>query len=78
VTAPSPVPAKPAAKIRPERPKYSIHCATCGIHAQVPFKPLEGRQVYCQPCYRARGNAGQPPAAAESIVVGDAETGIVE
>ena len=29
-------------------------CATCGAEAQVPFKPLEGRQVFCQACYRAR------------------------
>jgi CxxC-x17-CxxC domain-containing protein len=78
VAAPAPVAAKPTARTRPERPKYSIHCATCGIHAQVPFKPLEGRTVYCQPCYRARGNAGQPAVPPESIVVGDAETGIVE
>jgi CxxC-x17-CxxC domain-containing protein len=73
--------AKPA-RARPERPKYSIHCATCGVHAQVPFKPLEGRQVFCQPCYRARARPHSPddPAAAsaDGIEVGDTDSGIVE
>ncbi len=63
---------------RPERPKYGIHCATCGIHAQVPFKPLEGRLVYCQPCYRARPRVAPAVSPGESILVGDTETGIVE
>ena len=47
---------------RPEsqpRPKnhgamFDITCNTCGAQAQVPFKPIEGREVFCQPCYRAR------------------------
>jgi len=71
----APAPAA-AARARPERPKYSIHCATCGIHAEVPFKPIAGREVFCQPCYRAR--RGQPAAPPPSIDVGDAEAGIVE
>jgi hypothetical protein len=41
----------------------------------VPFKPLEGRQVFCQPCYRARKGA---PAAAEAPASSDVDTGIVE
>jgi CxxC-x17-CxxC domain-containing protein len=50
-------------KPRPERPKFDITCATCGVQAQVPFKPLEGREVFCQDCYRARrGSRGDAPA----------------
>jgi CxxC-x17-CxxC domain-containing protein len=68
-------PAEPKPKVRPERPKYDIECATCGARAQVPFKPLEGREVFCQPCYRARprpAHAGDGAAAASS----DREPGI--
>jgi CxxC-x17-CxxC domain-containing protein len=60
---------------RPERPRYDITCAECGTPAQVPFKPLEGRQVFCQPCYRARkGATGTPP---DSAAV-ETDNGIVE
>jgi CxxC-x17-CxxC domain-containing protein len=33
---------------------FSIHCNACGVEAQVPFKPAEGREVFCPTCYRAR------------------------
>jgi CxxC-x17-CxxC domain-containing protein len=41
-------------KAKPERPKFDVTCIECGTAAQVPFKPIEGRDVFCQPCYRAR------------------------
>jgi CxxC-x17-CxxC domain-containing protein len=77
---PAPAPVQAAPKERPEKPKFSIHCAACGIHAQVPFKPLEGREVFCQPCYRARPrrDPSPNPSPTESIDVGEAEAGIVE
>lgn len=36
------------------RPMFSITCKSCGVDGQVPFKPVEGRDVFCQACYRAR------------------------
>jgi len=27
-------------------------CADCGKECEVPFKPTEGRPVYCRDCYR--------------------------
>jgi CxxC-x17-CxxC domain-containing protein len=33
---------------------FSITCSSCGAGAEVPFKPSEGREVFCQACYRAR------------------------
>jgi CxxC-x17-CxxC domain-containing protein len=33
---------------------FSITCTTCGAQAEVPFKPAEGRDVFCPTCYRAR------------------------
>ncbi|WP_437689627.1 zinc-ribbon domain containing protein [Sorangium sp. So ce176] len=36
------------------RPTFSITCKSCGAEGEVPFKPVEGRDVFCQACYRAR------------------------
>jgi CxxC-x17-CxxC domain-containing protein len=69
--APVKVTPPPSAKAhsgpRPARPKFDITCGTCGTAAQVPFKPLEGREVFCQPCYRAR--RGLPPVDASGPMV---------
>ncbi|MDE1921626.1 MAG: hypothetical protein KGJ09_06725 [Candidatus Omnitrophica bacterium] len=37
---------------------YKITCADCGKEASLPFKPAEGRPVYCKECFalRKRGN----------------------
>jgi CxxC-x17-CxxC domain-containing protein len=64
--------AKAHAGPRPARPKFDITCGTCGTAAQVPFKPLEGREVFCQPCYRAR--RGLPPVEASGPTVGGVAT----
>jgi hypothetical protein len=42
----------------------------------VPFKPLEGRQVFCQPCYKARKGPTATPETADAK--DDSDTGIVE
>jgi len=34
------------------RKVYSIVCDECGKDAEVPFKPKDGRKVYCKNCYR--------------------------
>jgi CxxC-x17-CxxC domain-containing protein len=39
---------------RPQAEMFSITCDSCGAQAEVPFKPAEGREVFCQSCYRAR------------------------
>jgi CxxC-x17-CxxC domain-containing protein len=44
---------KPARR-RPAAEMFSITCDACGAQAEVPFKPAEGREVYCPTCYRAR------------------------
>jgi CxxC-x17-CxxC domain-containing protein len=43
-----------APRARPQAEMFSITCNACGIQAEVPFKPAEGRDVFCQACYRAR------------------------
>jgi CxxC-x17-CxxC domain-containing protein len=43
-----------APRNRPQAEMFSITCNSCGVAAEVPFKPAEGREVFCQACYRAR------------------------
>ncbi|MDO8642896.1 MAG: DNA-directed RNA polymerase, partial [Candidatus Woesearchaeota archaeon] len=33
------------------REMHTATCADCGKECQVPFKPQEGRPVYCRDCY---------------------------
>ena len=41
-----------------ERVMYEDTCAMCGKTAKVPFKPKEGRPVYCSDCF-AKMKAGE-------------------
>jgi CxxC-x17-CxxC domain-containing protein len=52
-----------------------VTCAECGTQAQVPFKPIEGRQVFCQPCYKARKGTATP---AEADANEQKDEGIIE
>ena len=61
---------------RLERQRFEITCSECGTTAQVPFRPLEGRQVYCQACYRVRKGAER--LVTDGLDVTDADLGIVE
>lgn len=36
---------------QPEREMTKIKCSECGKDAEVPFKPTEGRPVYCRECF---------------------------
>jgi CxxC-x17-CxxC domain-containing protein len=49
----APRPASPPREPR-VREMFSITCNACGAESQVPFRPDEGREVFCQACYRAR------------------------
>jgi CxxC-x17-CxxC domain-containing protein len=75
---PPPAAAKPAARERAAKPKFDITCAECGAPSQVPFKPLEGRQVYCQPCYRLRKIASPETVEPRDLDARGADHGIVE
>lgn len=39
---------------RPARESYDAVCAECGNATTVPFKPTQGRPVYCRDCFRSR------------------------
>ena len=34
------------------RQMYDAKCSDCGADCQVPFKPTEGRPVYCRDCFQ--------------------------
>ncbi len=36
---------------RPAREMFTATCASCGAEAKVPFKPTEGRDVFCSDCF---------------------------
>jgi CxxC-x17-CxxC domain-containing protein len=37
-----------------DRKMYKATCAECGKECEVPFKPEEGRDVFCDECFRKR------------------------
>ena len=37
-----------------ERDMHKVICSDCGKEAEVPFKPVDDRPVYCKDCYRKR------------------------
>jgi CxxC-x17-CxxC domain-containing protein len=46
--------AEPKRRARRARPLFDITCSACGASSQVPFEPIEGREVFCKDCYVAR------------------------
>lgn len=34
------------------RPSFKTICAECNVECDVPFKPTEGRPVYCRECFK--------------------------
>jgi CxxC-x17-CxxC domain-containing protein len=40
-----------------ERVEVSVKCALCGIETTIPFRPTQGRPVYCRDCFlKMRGS----------------------
>lgn len=44
------------------RSETKTTCSQCGKETTVPFKPTQGRPVYCRECFQARRALGQPTA----------------
>jgi CxxC-x17-CxxC domain-containing protein len=40
-----------ARRHKSKRRFYDAKCSACGIDTKVPFKPVEGRDVYCKDCF---------------------------
>jgi len=42
-------------KLRKQKGKKDLHdatCTKCGAQTQVPFKPIEGKDVLCRDCFK--------------------------
>lgn len=55
---PRPAPAQgQAGEGGPRREGFPIVCKACGAESTVPFRPVQGRDVFCRDCYKARAGA---------------------
>jgi len=43
---------------RGNRPLFDAVCSNCGKPCQVPFRPTNGKHVYCSDCFEKMGNRG--------------------
>lgn len=41
---------------RANREMFDVTCSNCGKNAQVPFRPTNGKPVYCSECFEKMGN----------------------
>jgi CxxC-x17-CxxC domain-containing protein len=39
-----------------DRPMFDATCSDCGKPCQVPFRPTNGKPVYCSDCFEKKGN----------------------
>ncbi len=44
------------------RAETTTTCSQCGKETTVPFKPTQGRPVYCRECFQQRRNTSATPA----------------
>ena len=57
-----------AARPRPSsRAPYQAVCDDCNMSATLPFRPTQGKPVYCRSCFKAR-RQGASPAAGSDLV----------
>jgi CxxC-x17-CxxC domain-containing protein len=47
-----------------ERIEVAVKCALCGVETTVPFKPTQGRPVYCRDCFLRMRASSAPVHAA--------------
>jgi len=48
----------------PQRVETKTVCSQCGKETTVPFKPTQGRPVYCRECFQQRRTIGPASATA--------------
>jgi CxxC-x17-CxxC domain-containing protein len=41
---------------RGDRPMFKATCSECGKECEVPFRPTNGKPVYCSECFEKKGN----------------------
>ncbi len=47
---------------RGDREMFDVTCSNCGKAAQVPFKPTNGKPVYCSDCFEKMGGRSDRPS----------------
>jgi len=45
-----------------DREMFSTICSNCGKECQVPFRPTNGKPVYCSDCFEKMGNRSDRPS----------------
>ena len=48
----------PGAAVTRERVETTTNCSACGKETTVPFRPTQGRPVFCRECFQERKFAG--------------------
>ena len=57
-----------AARPRPSnRAPYQAVCDDCNMSATLPFRPTQGKPVYCRSCFKARRQGAAPAADADLV-----------
>ena len=51
----------------PNRTPHQTVCDDCNMSATLPFRPTQGKPVYCRQCFKARRQEASPTASADSI-----------
>ena len=55
----------PGRRLRPNRvQRHHGVCADCGTTTTIPFRPTQGRPIYCRLCFKARRNGPSSNAKA--------------
>ena len=49
-----------------DRAMHEAICGKCGSECEVPFKPTEGKPVYCSDCFKKRGSSESPESGKPS------------
>ena len=55
-----------SSKRNSDRSPYLTVCDDCNMSATLPFRPTQGKPVYCRSCFKARREGASPEASAES------------
>ncbi len=59
-------PARPS-KRAPNHTPFQTVCDDCNMSATLPFRPTQGKPVYCRSCFKARRQGASPEVGTESI-----------
>ena len=49
-----------------DRAMHEAICGKCGSECEVPFKPTEGKPVYCSDCFKKRGSSESSESRGQS------------